>query len=103
MSRNDTWPAPGSSFHHAVGTGPAEVPDATTVVEIDPPRRLALEARFRLPEVASVELELQPLGPDRTRVTMLEHLRQPAILSSQVDKLFVDPLLTMRNWCLSGG
>lgn len=96
---DDTWPAPGSSFHHAVGPGPTEVRDATTVVEIDPPRRLALEARFRPPGVARVEFELEALGPDRTRLTMLEHaLRGPAFMNNRVAQVVADPLLAARNW-----
>ena len=65
---DDTWPAPGSRFHHAVGAGPAEVRDSTKVVEIDPPRRLVLEARFRPPGVACVEMELEPLGTGTPRL-----------------------------------
>ena len=96
---DDTWPAPGSRFHHAVGAGPAEVRDSTKVVEIDPPRRLVLEARFRPPGVACVEMELEPLGPDRTRVTMLEHpLEAPGPLGAPVVQLLVDPLISLRNW-----
>jgi uncharacterized protein YndB with AHSA1/START domain len=96
---DDTWPAPGSAFHHAVGAGPAEVRDKTKVVEIEPPTRLMLEARFRPPGVACVELELEPLGPDRTRVIMLEHgLEVPGPIPSRVAQLLADPLVTVRNW-----
>lgn len=96
---DESWPAPRSSFHHAVGAGPTEVRDATTVVEIEPPRRLVLEAHFRPPGVATVEFDLEALEPDRTRLTMLEHsLRGPAILNNRVAQLVADPLLAARNW-----
>lgn len=96
---DDNWPAPGSSFHHAVGAGPAEVRDVTTVREIDPPRRLVLDAKFRPPGAARVELDLEPIAPDRTRVTMIEDsLRGFGFLNSRVAQIVADPLLTARNW-----
>src|SRR3954468_7397574 len=45
---DDGWPAPGSRFHHRVGlVGPLTVNDDTESLEIESPRHLALEVRFR--------------------------------------------------------
>jgi uncharacterized protein YndB with AHSA1/START domain len=41
---DDSWPEPGSRFHHTVGIGFMTVKDATTVMAIDRPHRLELEA-----------------------------------------------------------
>ena len=65
---DDNWPAPGSSFHHAVGAGPAEVRDATTVREIDPPRRLVLDSLEKNEHfINTFELEPQGSGTRLTR------------------------------------
>ena len=69
---DDDWPAPDSVFHHVVGVGPLRVPDATSVVEADPPRCLVLLARARPTGKARVEFLLEPAGPDRTRLRLRE-------------------------------
>ncbi len=65
------WPAVGSAFHHRIGLGPLTVPDRTTVVEIERPRRLVLQARARPAGTARITLELEASGSD-TRVTLVE-------------------------------
>lgn len=67
------WPAPGASFHHAVGIGPITVKDSTSVLEAEPARRLKLRARARPAGVAHVILDLVAAGPGATRVTMTEY------------------------------
>jgi uncharacterized protein YndB with AHSA1/START domain len=58
-SVDDDWPAPGSSFHHALGLGPVTlVRDRTTVLEIHEPRVLVLLAR------------IGPVGAARVRFTV---------------------------------
>jgi uncharacterized protein YndB with AHSA1/START domain len=91
---DESWPRPGSRFHHAVGAGPAELKDSTKVVEIDRPRRLVLEARFRPPGLACIELDVESLAPDRSRVTMVE----AATINGPVSERLVDPLIAARNW-----
>lgn len=68
---DDNWPEPGSKFHHSVGLGPYELEDNTKVLELDPPRRLVLEARARPVGRAKVQLLVEPDGSG-TRVRMVE-------------------------------
>lgn len=56
------WPNPGSSFHHEVGVGPSDVHDSTTVVGMEPWRRLDLVVRARPFLVADVSFEVTPHG-----------------------------------------
>jgi uncharacterized protein YndB with AHSA1/START domain len=53
------FPAAGTRFHHRVGVGPLTLDDDTTVVEVDPPRKLVLRARARPLGTAIVELLLE--------------------------------------------
>jgi uncharacterized protein YndB with AHSA1/START domain len=67
------WPAAGASFHHALGTGPAELKDTTTMLAFEPPRRVELQAHFRPAGAAHIELELAPSEDGaETTVTMRE-------------------------------
>ncbi len=54
------WPAPGSSFHHAVGFGPFTIRDRTTVLVNEAPKVLVLLAR------------VGALGAARVRFTVTE-------------------------------
>jgi uncharacterized protein YndB with AHSA1/START domain len=65
------WPSLGSRFHHRVGVGPLTIADHTEVLEVDPPRRLLLDARAQPLGRAHVLLELTPQN-GVTRVTMTE-------------------------------
>ena len=70
------WPAIGSRFHHTVGVGPAKTDDITTIIAIDAPRRLVLEARARPAGIAHVEFLVEPAASEdggRTVVTIEEH------------------------------
>jgi uncharacterized protein YndB with AHSA1/START domain len=72
---DEDWPRPGSSFHHTVGVGPAKTDDRTTLVDVDPPRRLVLEAHAGPAGTARVTflVEPDPEDPDHsTRVTIDE-------------------------------
>lgn len=67
------WPEPGSRFHHSQGVGPLTlVQDYTEVLEAAPERRLLLEARMRPLAVLHIELGLEPLGTEQTRIRMSE-------------------------------
>ena len=57
---SSTWPAPGSSFHHAVGVGPLTIKDSTTVMDQQAPRLLVLLAG------------VGPLGSARVRFTVTD-------------------------------
>jgi uncharacterized protein YndB with AHSA1/START domain len=65
------WPETGSTFHHTQGKWPLTVKDTSSVLEVEPNRRLVLEVRTRPFVVAKVVLELTP-EDGRTRVRMTE-------------------------------
>jgi NAD(P)-dependent dehydrogenase (short-subunit alcohol dehydrogenase family)/uncharacterized protein YndB with AHSA1/START domain len=68
---DDSFPAPGSRFHHSVALGPWSVKDYTEVLESELPSRIVLEAKARPLGTARVELSLAAaLGG--TEVTMEE-------------------------------
>lgn len=67
------WPAPGSTFHHTQGKGPAVVKDTTSVIESQEPTHLVLEVRARPFIVSIVEMSIESLGISRCRVSMYEH------------------------------
>jgi len=69
------WPEEGATFHHVVGVWPARLRDSTTVLTSAPPAKLVLEARARPMGRAKVELELEDLDGERTRV----HMREDAV------------------------
>ena len=58
------WPAPGTKLHHSFGIWPLVIDDTTEVLEIDPDRRLVLEARGWPVGKARVEITVQPDGDD---------------------------------------
>lgn len=65
------WPAVGTKFHHSVGAGPLTIKDNTEVLEVEPDRRLVLQARTRPMGTARVELTLHPEAGG-TRIVMKE-------------------------------
>ncbi len=68
------WPAVGSRFFHTVGVGPLKTKDNTKVLEVDPPRRLVLEARARPAGIAKVIFDLRPVdGGQATEVEIDEY------------------------------
>jgi hypothetical protein len=58
------WPAPGAKLHHSFGIWPLVIDDTTEVLEIEPDRRLVLEARGWPVGKARVEITVQPDGDD---------------------------------------
>jgi hypothetical protein len=69
-SVDETWPEPGSAFHHVVGFGPITVADSTRIVQASAPALLELDVRAR------------PFGRARTRfaVVALDHARSDLAL-----------------------
>jgi len=65
------FPAVGAKFHHAVGFGPIEINDHTSVLESVPPHRLRLRAKARPLGTATVTMQIEPEGAG-SRVTMTE-------------------------------
>ncbi|WP_447006948.1 SRPBCC family protein [Saccharothrix isguenensis] len=86
------WPGTGTRIHHSVGAWPLAVQDVTTVLDVDPPRMLELEARLWPFGAARVRLELADC-PDGTEVTMREEVVKgpPSYLPQQVQSLFLTP------------
>jgi uncharacterized protein YndB with AHSA1/START domain len=66
---DDDWPNPGSRFHHTVGVGPAKTDDTTTVLDIDAPRRLVLDAHAGPAGTARVAFLVEPDPDNPTRAT----------------------------------
>jgi len=74
---DDGWPALGSSIHYTVGRGPLSLRGRTTVRQVDPGRRLGLEADAGLLGSARIAIELSEWG-DSTLIVIDEHpLRGP--------------------------
>ncbi|MCU1452594.1 MAG: hypothetical protein JWN46_740 [Acidimicrobiales bacterium] len=95
---DEGWPRPGTKFHHRVGlVGPITVDDHTESLEVDPPRHLALEARFRPFGRARVEFSLREMTPangcTRTRIDMTELLVGPFAVANPVAM----PAIAARN------
>jgi uncharacterized protein YndB with AHSA1/START domain len=89
---DETWPEPGSRFHHAVGIGPLELKDDTKLLERDDLHRVKLEARARPAGRAHVEMTLEDLGDGATLVRMSEEAVTgvAAWIPARVQAPFVD-------------
>ena len=88
------WPAVGSKFFHTVGVGPLKTSDNTMVVEVDPPRKLVLEARARPAGVAQVIFILNEVA-DGTEVEIEEYPVKGA--AKVIDNPVQDGLIKVRN------
>jgi uncharacterized protein YndB with AHSA1/START domain len=67
---DETWPAPGSRFHHTVGIRPLRVSDHTESLEARRPRLLRMRAKARPVGTAQVTMTMEPLdGGTRVRMT----------------------------------
>jgi uncharacterized protein YndB with AHSA1/START domain len=91
---DSTWPAVGSSFHHAIGTAAGELHDSSSVLERDRPHRLALEVRLRPTGVARVEITVEPVA-DGSRVTLDEIPTKGLI--ARLPRWATAPVLILRN------
>jgi uncharacterized protein YndB with AHSA1/START domain len=69
---DEAWPAVGSKLHHKAGPWPVSLHDSSTVLEMTPAQHLRLKAGLWPMGEATVDITLEPLGPDRTRVVMRE-------------------------------
>lgn len=67
-----TWPGAGARLYHSVGAGPARIHDHTEVLECEEPERLVLLAHLGPLGDFKVDLRLEDLQGDATRVVMLE-------------------------------
>jgi hypothetical protein len=58
----EDWPAPGSKLHHSFGVWPMVIDDTSEVLELEPLRRLVLEARGWPVGKARVEITVEANG-----------------------------------------
>jgi uncharacterized protein YndB with AHSA1/START domain len=58
----EAWPAPGSKLHHSFGVWPMVIDDTSEVLELEPLRRLVLEARGWPVGKAHVEITVEANG-----------------------------------------
>lgn len=68
------WPSEGAEFHHTVGVGPMKIADTTKIEQIDPPRRLVLDARAWPVGDARVDITLISTTAGATQVVMVEEV-----------------------------
>jgi hypothetical protein len=91
---DDTWPSPGSRFHHVVGVGPLRVADSTQVVDIDEGAMLRLKVRAR-PFISAVVTFHVVGSDDHCLVTMEE---EPALRTiGNLVRPVMDPAVHVRN------
>jgi len=91
---DEHWPSVGARLHHSVGTWPLLIDDNTEVLEVDPGRRLLLQARGWPAGEATVEFVLEETA-DGTLVTIHEDATAgPGLL---VPKPLRDVQLNLRN------
>lgn len=90
---DEGWPDAGCRIHHNIAPWPLRLSDATVVRAVDAPRLLELDAWAWPFGAARVRLELEELGPRRTRVRMTEHVSSgPAkIVPGVVQDMFLTP------------
>ncbi|MFI5937213.1 SRPBCC family protein [Actinoplanes sp. NPDC051494] len=66
------WPRPGAKLHHKAGPWPLSLHDSSEVLAMVPDRSLTLKAGLWPAGEATIKIDLEPVGTDSTRVTMLE-------------------------------
>jgi len=88
------WPQPGSTFKHTQGIPVIGLRDSSSVVAVDPQRRLALEVRARPFVVAEVIIELESQDGG-THVTMTE--RPIGGLLEKIYRPRIDRVIHHRN------
>ncbi|WP_182045286.1 SRPBCC family protein [Curtobacterium sp. ME26] len=92
--QDPAWPAVGSELHHSFGIWPFVIDDTTTVLEVDEPRRLVIEARGWPFGEARVEVDVES-HPRGCRVTLREEFVRGAV--SLVPGFLAQPGIWIRN------
>jgi uncharacterized protein YndB with AHSA1/START domain len=70
---DEGWPAPGAKLHHSFGVWPLVIDDSTEVLEIEPGKRLILEARGWPVGKAKVKITVEADG-DGSLVSISEDI-----------------------------
>lgn len=89
------YPVPGTMIHHKAGPWPLSIRHVSTALDYEQDRMLLLRAGLWPLGEAMIRLELTPIGPSATRVTMREHfVKGPMyLLQNKINDL----LLHQRN------
>ena len=66
------WPQPGAQLHHKAGPWPVSLHDKSTVLAVEPDRHIRLSAGLWPLGEAIVDIRLEPVSPESTRVIMQE-------------------------------
>ncbi len=69
---DESWPKPGSKLHHKAGPWPVSLHDASTVLDCTPNERLRLNAGLWPLGEAVVDIRLEPVDGNATRVVIYE-------------------------------
>ena len=88
------WPAPGAVFRHRTGVPPLTVADVTSVVSVDPPQRIRLQARMRRLLVATIDIEVSATGSGS--LVVLDH-RIVGGIASYLPRRLTDAAIRPRN------
>jgi len=91
---DESWPAPGSRFHHRIGLGPFAIPDATRLIAVERNESLVLEVRVR-PLILAVVTFRVTGNTDRSVVTMEEEPKLRFI--GNLVRPLLDPVIHVRN------
>jgi uncharacterized protein YndB with AHSA1/START domain len=92
---DDTWPEPGSRFHHEVGVGPLTLKDSSTLLALKPPRQVVLEVRAWPAGKARVTITVSP-GEGGGSEVLLEEVPTDG-LAKTVDSWPLRRLTMLRN------
>ncbi|WP_433306343.1 SRPBCC family protein [Actinoplanes sp. CA-030573] len=86
-----TWPAVGSRLHHKAGPWPLSLKDSSTVLAMVPERRLKLRAGLWPLGEATVDIVIEPAGPETTKVTIHEdfHAGPLHVLRNKINDLLL--------------
>jgi NAD(P)-dependent dehydrogenase (short-subunit alcohol dehydrogenase family)/uncharacterized protein YndB with AHSA1/START domain len=93
--RDEDFPAVGSRFHHKIGSWPVGLNDHTEVAELEPPRRIVLQAKARPLGTARIEIELRE-RVGGTELTM-EEVPGDRLTSLVAGNPIADTALRIRN------
>jgi hypothetical protein len=90
-----TWPQVGAELHHKAGPWPLSLQDTSTVLLVEPDRRLRLRAGLWPLGEAVVDIQLEAVAGGATRVTMHEQFEQGPLVAAR--NKINDLLLHQRN------
>lgn len=91
---DEGWPATGTKLHHSFGVWPLLINDSTEVLEIEPGKRLVLEARGWPIGEAEVEITVEPDG-DGALISIAEDASSG--LARLVPEQIRQPVIDFRN------